>query len=104
MTEQFILDFIPRRMAQLGYKRYHIRYRDLTLQPAANVLLAAFNELFFIVGDPPGILVESSYGIYDTADFAIEENVHQHRGEIVINNPDATDYRRIKFIQVIIID
>ncbi len=54
MTEQFILDYIPQRMEQLGYKRYHVRYRDLTLKPMAKVFMAAYNELFFIVGDPPG--------------------------------------------------
>ncbi len=103
MTEQFILQFIPVRVKQLGYTNFHLRYRDLVLEGNKSVKLSAYNELYFIVDDPSGLMVESDYGLYDSSDDPIEESVHQHRGEITITNPkDAR--RRIKFIQLIIVN
>lgn len=103
MTEQFILQFIPERIKQLGYVNYHLRYRDLVLDGNKSITLAAYNELYFIVDDPSGLVVESDYGLYDSTDDPIEESVHQHRGEITITNPKAMR-RRIKFIQLIIVN
>jgi hypothetical protein len=103
MTEQFILHFVPQRVKQLGYRKYHLRYRDLVIQPNIKVSIPAYNELFFIVDDPPGLVVESDYGLYDSTDNPLPDNVHQHRGEIVIHNP-GTDNRRIKLIQLIIVN
>ena len=103
MSEPFILSIIPERIRQLGYHNYHIRYRDVSVKANAKVILAAFNELWFISGDPNGIKVESGYGMYDSTGVYVYDNTHQHRGEITITNPD-TDNKRIKFIQVIIIN
>jgi hypothetical protein len=66
----------------------------------------AANELYFILGDPEGLIVESEYGVYDTTEepsSTLLENAHQHRGEIIITNPDEPN-RRIKFVQVIIVN
>lgn len=103
MSEEFILQLIPERIKQLGYRNYHIRYRDLTIKPNATVIIPAFNELWFITNDPPGVVVESGYGIYDSTGNFLYDNAHQHRGEILINNPDP-EGKRIKFIQVIIVN
>jgi hypothetical protein len=106
MTEQFILAYIPGRIKQLGYSQYHIRYRSLTLEHHSSISIQAYNELFFIIDDPEGLIVESDYGVYDTtANQAspISENTLQHRGEIIISNPAAGN-RKIKFIQVIIVN
>lgn len=103
MTEQFILQYAPIRIKQLGYSKYHVRPRDFILSPGEVVLLSAYNELFFIVDEPPGVVVESDYGIYDATDSPVLESVHVHRGELKINNPD-TEKRRIKFIQIIIVN
>jgi hypothetical protein len=106
MTEQFILGYIPNRIKQLGYNQYHIRYRSLTLEDHSSLRIQAYNELFFIIDDPEGVIVESDYGVYDTTSnqvLPIYENTLQHRGEIVISNPAAGN-RKIKFIQVIIVN
>jgi len=103
MTEQFIIDYIPKRIAQLGFSKYHIRYRDVSVQPGS-IVIPAFNELFFIVDDPQNIIVESDYGMYDSFTAPpLESNEHEHRGEIYITNPSAA-VSRIKFIQVIIVN
>ena len=103
MSEPFILSIIPERIRQLGYHNYHIRYRDVSVKANAKIILPAYNELWFISGDPSGVKIESGYGMYDTTGTYVYDNTHQHRGEITITNPD-TDNKRIKFIQVIIIN
>jgi len=103
VTEEFIGQIIPQRIDQLGYKNYHIRYRDLSINENGSETIKAFNEIWFIIGDPPGLVVESGYGIFDSTGDYVFDNVHQHRGEIVIKNPDA-EVKRIKFIQLIIIN
>lgn len=103
MTETYILQLIPQRIKELGYHNYRIRHRDITIRPQAEESIAAFNELWFIVDDPPGLLIESYYGIYDSTGEYLFDNAHQHRGEIIIVNPDS-EFKRIKFIQVIILN
>jgi hypothetical protein len=103
MTEQFILHYVPERVRQLGFSKYHLRHRDFTVDSGDIVEIPAYNELFFIVDDPPGLVVDSDYGMYDSTDDPIEESIHIHRGEIRISNPGA-EKRKIKFIQVIIVN
>lgn len=102
MTESYILHYAPLRVKELGYERHQLRYRDLVIDPVSTVSIPAYNELFFIVDDPPGLIVESDYGMYDSTDDPLPDNVHEHRGEITIYNP-GTGKRKIKFIQVVII-
>ena len=102
MTEVYILHYAPLRIKELGYERHQIRYRDLVLDGESSILIPAYNELYFIVDDPPGLIVESDYGMYDSTDEPLPDNVHEHRGEIMIRNP-GQDKRKIKFIQVIIV-
>ena len=63
MTEQFILQYVPQRIKQLGYSNYHLRYRDLVIEENSERLIAAYNELYFIVDDPPGVVIQSDYGL-----------------------------------------
>jgi hypothetical protein len=103
MTEELIQSYAPERIKQLGYRKYYLRYRDLTILPSSSQNLRAYNQLWFIVDDPPGLIIESDYGIYDSTGAYISDNSHEHKGEIVITNPDAEN-KRIKFIQIVIIN
>lgn len=103
MKEAFILAFIPQRMKQLGYENYHLRYRDIYLTANSTLPLAADNELYFIIGEPQDITIDSLYGYYDTTSGGITENTFQHRGQITITNVSDTA-KRLKFIQVIIVN
>jgi hypothetical protein len=67
------------------------------------VTIPAYNEMFFIIDEPPGLVVDSDYGMYDSTDDPIPESIHVHRGEIRITNPGDAK-RRIKFIQAIIVN
>lgn len=103
MTESYILHYVPVRVKELGHDAHRVRYRDLVIEGDSTLIIPAFNELYFIVDDPPGLIVESAYGMYDSTDDPLAENVHEHRGEIIITNP-GTGRRKIKFIQVIIVN
>src|SRR5688572_7065986 len=103
MTEQFILQYAPIRLKQLGYAKYHLRHRDFIIEAGSAIKIPAYNELFFIVDEPPGLVVDSDYGMYDSTADPIPESIHLHRGEIKISNP-GMEKRRIKFIQVIIVN
>jgi hypothetical protein len=103
MTEQFILDYSRVRIKQLGFTKYHLRHRDLTIEAGKSVEISAYNELFFVVDEPPGLVIESDYGMYDSTDNPIPESIHVHRGQVRISNP-GIEKRRIKFIQVIIVN
>ena len=103
MSEEFILSHIPRRIGQLGYTNYHIQYKDFFIRAGSSTRIEAFNELYFVVGDPRGIVLESDYGIYDSTGQVLCDNEHQHKGEITLSNPGVED-RRVKFVQVIIVN
>jgi hypothetical protein len=103
MTEQFIMQYVPKRLQQLGYSNYHLRYHDLVVGAESKTEIPAWNDLYFIVDDPRGFVIESDYGLYDSTDNLLTDNVHQHRGAITVWNP-TDESRRIKFIQVIIVN
>ena len=103
MTETLILRQIPEKMNQLRVKKYHTRHVDFTVPAGTLKTLAAYNEVWYIIGYPMGITINSDYGWYDTTGYPDVENEHEHRGFITINNPDNED-KRIQFIQVIIIN
>jgi hypothetical protein len=103
MTEEYIIHSTGQRIKQLGYNSYHSRYRDISLSSGGHVIIPAYNQLWFIVGDPSGVMIESDYGIYDSSGAYQSDNAHEHRGEIkLINHTNAN--KRVKFIQVIIIN
>jgi hypothetical protein len=103
MTEQFILQYAPIRLEQQGYKRFYFRHRHFIVEAESTIVIPAYNQMFFIVDEPPGLVVDSDYGMYDSTDNLIPECIHVHRGEIRITNPGSTK-RRIRFIQVIIVN
>lgn len=100
MTEEFILSYAKDRVGQLGYEKFYLRYRDFMILP--NSSLSVEGDLWFVVDDPAGVLIESDYGFYDTTGVYINENSHEHKGEIVITNPDS-ESKKLKLIQVIIV-
>lgn len=102
MTEEFIIGYVPGRIRQLGFSSWHLRYRDFMVQAASGFTIDAYNELFFIVGNPDDIIVDSDYGRYDSTGAYTGENTHQHRGLITVSNPTGSN-KRVEFIQVIIV-
>jgi len=103
MSEQFILAFAPLRLKLQGYRKYFFKHRDFIVKEGETVTIEAFNEMYFIIDEPAGLVVESDYGLFDSTDDPLEESVHIHRGVIRIFNPGNVK-RRIKFIQAVIVN
>ena len=65
MTTALALEYIPRRMEELGFgKNYYIRFRHLVVQAGELLELEAYNQFYILVDDPPvSMRVVSDFGI-----------------------------------------
>ena len=102
MTIDLALEYIPRRMEELGFgNRYTLRFRHLVLQATEELILDAQNQFFILVDQPSGITVDSSSGVFDLSSSSVNEMQYEHQGLINIKNM-TEKITHIRFIQVII--
>ena len=101
MQLAFAIDYIPRRMKELGFENnYLTRWRHFQLEGSASFRIDANNEFFLLINPDPNISVKSKFGMYDLSDMGINEMQYEHRGKIEITNNNNTVVL-ILFIQVI---
>lgn len=101
MTVAFALDFIPRRMRELGYENNYItRWRQLQLDGDQTLTIEAHNEYYYLIKPNLDFIVQSKFGVNDLTDTSINEMQYEHRGKITIKNK-SHDTQLIQFIQVI---
>lgn len=100
MTINLALEYIPKRIAELGYKGYHIRFRHFVLQPGEEKFVSAFVHLFYLIEPSNDIKVESDTGLFDLSEDRINELHYEHRGEIYIQNLSPL-INHLRMIQVI---
>lgn len=101
MNVEFALDFIPRRMKELGYGNDYItRWRYIQLDRISNTVIQANNEYFILITPPPTLIVKSKNGIFDLYDTALNELQYEHKGKIEIRNRGNVNLF-VLFIQVI---
>lgn len=95
------LEYIPRRMDELGYKKdYYMRFRHLVLQPSEHVDIEAYNQFYIMVGEPDKLNVTSEFGVFDLSLGKTNEQIYEHQGFISIQNYSAS-VNHVRFIQVI---
>lgn len=100
MTVEFALDYIPRRMSELGFKNYLLRWRHFVLLPQSSKKLDASNEFFLLISPRTKLIVKSKAGVFDMSDAGINEMQYEHRGMISMANTDKV-IAHVMFIQVI---
>lgn len=101
MTFDFALEYIPRRMQELGHgNNYHLRLKHLNLSPAEVRMLEAYNQLIIIVEPAMNLKIESEMGVLDYTDINLREYQFEHSGLITIANK-SQGYSNLQFIQVI---
>jgi hypothetical protein len=102
MTTQIALEYIPRRMKELGYdSNYHIRFRHIVLKQDGCIEINAQNQLYILVEDVDQVNILSDFGVYDlTQNTDTNEQFYEHQGIIFIGNYSAQT-QHLKFIQVI---
>jgi hypothetical protein len=101
MTIELAIEYIPRRMKDIGVgDNYFIRFRQFVLQALETIEIEADNQFFIQVDELADIAIHSEFGIYDLTETTINEQQYEHQGKIRITNYSA-ELKRIRFIQVI---
>ena len=102
MTTDLALEYIPRRMRELGYgDNYSLRFVHIVLQPSEVRQLEASCEFFILVEEPQSVNIDSDMGIFDLSSTAANELQYEHQGSITITNQNANGVTSVRFIQVI---
>lgn len=101
MTIALALEYIPRRMQELGFgKEYYIRFRHLVLQANEHLDIESYNQFYILVDEPDMINITSEFGIFDLSMGKTNEQLYEHQGYISIQNYSASA-NHVRFIQVI---
>jgi hypothetical protein len=103
MTINLALEYIPRKMRELGYgDNYILRFRNFNIPEDEAMTLNAFSgEFFLLIEESDFITIESDTGLYDLSDKYTNEHQYEHHGEILITNKSVDNFRTVKFIHVI---
>jgi len=101
MTIELALQFIPRRMEELGHGgNYNLRFRHFVMQPKESKKLQVGNQLFILIQPGETISVKSDFGMYDLTVDNANELQYEHQGQLKLRNY-ASITQHIRFIQVI---
>lgn len=87
MTSDLALDYISRRMNEMGFgKSYLIRFRHILLKLGEVREITAYNQIFLLIEPMPNIRIESDVGLFDLTEDHANEMQYEHRGRIRITN------------------
>jgi hypothetical protein len=101
MTIALALEYIPRRMKELGFEaNYYMRFKHLVLQASEKLEIDADNQFYFLVEEAFDISISSSMGYYDISETASNEQSYEHQGNILIDNY-GQQINHVRFIQII---
>jgi len=101
MTINLALEYIPRRMRELGYAdNYFLRFRHIVLQSGEKLNIDGHNQLYLLVEEVSDISISSELGVFDLSQSKSNEMIYEHQGEIQIYNY-SNSINHIRFIQVI---
>ena len=101
MTINLAIEYIPRRMHELGYnKNYHIRFHHFVLRASEIRTIEAYNEIYLLVEEAEDVSVESQSGLFDLSEPNISELQYEHSAFITITN-QSNATRHVRSIQII---
>ncbi len=101
MTIELALEYIPRRMKELGYADdYGIQFRHFVLEINQSLEFILPNQLLILIEPVDTISVKSDAGIFDVTIDYVNELQYEHQGAILIRNYAAIT-QHARFIQVI---
>ena len=100
MTADLALDYIKRRMIELGHgDNYHIRFRHFVLSPLEERKIEAQLQLFILAEPKENIRLQSDMGLFDLAETATNELQYEHQGIILLTNTSPVT-QHVPMIQV----
>ena len=101
MTSDLALDYISRRMREMGYgKNYLIRLRHVILKVGEVREITAYNQMFLLIEPTENIRIESDVGLFDLSENHANEMQYEHRGRIRITNLSVSP-TNARFLQAI---
>ena len=103
MREELAIRYIPQRVSERGFSRHRMVFQDLNLRTGQSIKLTAYNEIWMLLNADDGLLIRSSFGIYDHRNQNLRENIHEHGDEIIIEN-NSNQPAKVSFIQVILMN
>jgi hypothetical protein len=101
MTIDLALEYIPRRMKELGYgDEYHLQLRHLVLRPHERRKVHAINQLYILIEPSEMLCIKSDSGVFDLTKDLYNELQYEHQGNIRLRNYSILPLHA-RFIQVI---
>jgi hypothetical protein len=101
MTIALAIEYIPRRMQDLGFgNNYYLRFKHLVIDPSEILEIDADNQFYILVDEVTDITITSDSGLYDLSDTRTNEQTYEHQGTITIENQSSA-FKHVRFIQVI---
>ena len=98
MTGELALEYIRRRMAEMGYKDYLLRFRHLVLRVNETREIIGYNQIFMLIEPVPDIRIESDVGLFDVNEDHANEMQYEHRGRIKTTNLSLSP-SNVRFLQ-----
>lgn len=101
MTSDLALDYIRRRMDEMGYgSKYLLRFRHLLLRVNETRKITGYNQIFMLIEPTQAIRIESDVGLFDINEDHANELQYEHRGRIKIINLSLSP-TNARFLQAI---
>ncbi|HYD22679.1 MAG TPA: hypothetical protein VEB40_14455 [Flavipsychrobacter sp.] len=101
MTIELAIDYIRRRMEELGFgDHYHLRFRHFVMKAKQETEIDGDNQLFILVDPKDSVSIHSVFGIYDVTVDYVNELQYEHQGKIKLKN-NSSIIQHVRFIQVI---
>lgn len=101
MTIELAIDYIRRRMIELGFgDSYYLRFRHFVLKAKQETEVDGDNQLFILVDPKDSVSVHSVFGIFDLTIDSVNELQYEHQGKISLKN-NSSSVQHARFIQVI---
>jgi hypothetical protein len=101
MTSDLALDYISRRMKEMGYaKDYLIRFRHILLKTNEVREITAYNQIFLLIEPTHDMRIESDVGLFDLSEDHANEMQYEHRGRIILTNLSLSPINA-RFLQAI---
>ena len=100
MTGELALEYIRKRMAEMGYNDYLLRFRHLLLRVNETREIIGYNQIFMLVEPAQDIRIESDVGLFDLNEDHANEMQYEHRGRIRTTNLSLSP-TNVRFLQAI---
>lgn len=101
MTSDLALDYIRRRMEEMGFgANYLLRFRHVLLNAGETREIVAYNQIFLLIEPVATVKIESDVGLFDLNETDANEMQYEHRGRIRLTNLSLSP-TNARFLQAI---